>query len=217
MELLWFVVLIFVVAGLSSKSEKRGPSYPSITSPIPQKPAVERSRTQISKPTNTERYGSRGVFAGTGNSSPITTNDSAVFPDESCNKCGKSWRRWENTDNGGYWYSCSGWPRCDNTRDKQMREKFCSNGHRRTSSNTAYTADGHRRCLICRPYPEKKDPIVRSSRNTPNRSVSSAVAHYKSKDLDKFCRNGHRRTDENTYVRPDGERECRICRRIARK
>ena len=34
---------------------------------------------------------------------------------------------------------------------------------------------------------------------------------------DLFCRNGHLRTDEDTYVRPDGERECRICRKIARQ
>jgi len=27
------------------------------------------------------------------------------------------------------------------------------------------------------------------------------------------CRRGHPRTTENTYVRPDGKRQCRVCRR----
>lgn len=31
------------------------------------------------------------------------------------------------------------------------------------------------------------------------------------------CKNGHPYTAENTYVRPDGERECRACKRISRR
>lgn len=33
---------------------------------------------------------------------------------------------------------------------------------------------------------------------------------------DAQCRNGHPRTPENTYIRPDGVRECRICQSAAR-
>jgi len=29
-----------------------------------------------------------------------------------------------------------------------------------------------------------------------------------------YCRHGHRWTPENTYIRPDGIRECRKCRDI---
>lgn len=31
------------------------------------------------------------------------------------------------------------------------------------------------------------------------------------------CRNGHRRTKANTYVRPNGFRECRICKAEAKE
>lgn len=31
------------------------------------------------------------------------------------------------------------------------------------------------------------------------------------------CRNGHWRTDENTYYRANGSRECRLCRDIVRR
>jgi hypothetical protein len=36
-------------------------------------------------------------------------------------------------------------------------------------------------------------------------------------DTDLYCRNGHKRTAENTYIRPNGERECGVCRKNARK
>lgn len=32
-----------------------------------------------------------------------------------------------------------------------------------------------------------------------------------------ICRNGHWRTDENTYYRANGSRECRLCRGIVRR
>jgi hypothetical protein len=47
--------------------------------------------------------------------------------------------------------------------------------------------------LICRPFPE---------------TSSSDDSLYS-----PFCRNGHLRTDADTYVRPSGERECNICRK----
>jgi hypothetical protein len=54
------------------------------------------------------------------------------------------------------------------------------------------------RCLNCRPLP--KSPPQRSKQ-----------------DLDKYCRNGHLRTPESTYTRPNGDRECSICRSNRRK
>lgn len=167
-----------------------------------------------------EQFNHRRVSTAYANASPITASPNlsrGASSDDFCNKCGKRWQKWENSENGGYWYSCSRWPRCDNTREKQILEKFCANGHRRTSSNTAYTAAGHRRCLIRNPPSQKKVVVGRRSQNTPDSRAPRETGRNKAKDLDKFCRNGHRRTTENTYIRPDGERECRICRRILRR
>lgn len=32
---------------------------------------------------------------------------------------------------------------------------------------------------------------------------------------DETCRNGHERTPENIYTRPDGQRDCRACKRAS--
>lgn len=49
-------------------------------------------------------------------------------------------------------------------------------------------------------------------RNRPSRSKYPTP-----KPLAKECGSGHPYTQENTYVRPDGERECRTCKRINRR
>ena len=33
---------------------------------------------------------------------------------------------------------------------------------------------------------------------------------------DKFCKNGHKRSPEDTYVRKNGRRECRVCLTIGK-
>ena len=132
------------------------------------------------------------------------------IPTDNC-ECGGQWVKHVNRNTGGRFFGCSRYPACDNTRDKQQAKNFCSNGHARTSQNTAYNTDGSRRCLICRPLSKV---VVRENYREPKviRTASSA----RSFDSNAYCRNGHKRTSENTYVRPDGERECRICRRNAR-
>ena len=220
MNLLVVLLLILAFVCLSSSRGKKPPTNPRSTPSAPQKIVVESNQGQPSKPLYTEQFNHRGVSTGYANASQVTASPNlsrGASPDDICNKCGKRWRRWENSENGGYWYSCSGYPSCDNTRQKQIREKFCANGHRRTSSNTAYTAEGHRRCLICRPLPEKSVATYRLPSTSSDSRASRETVKRKVSDLDKFCRNGHRRTTENTYVRPDGERECKICRRNARK
>jgi ssDNA-binding Zn-finger/Zn-ribbon topoisomerase 1 len=216
MELLGLVILVFVIVGMSSKPRKTSKTYPKITSPAPQKYAVQKNQSQTSQSAYLKQSRQPGV-TGNANASPFVSNNSDALPDDSCSKCGKEWRRWDNTENGGYWYSCSGWPKCDNTRDKQKREKFCANGHRRTPSNTAYTAAGHRRCLICNPASTRRASDVQQSSGKSGIRVSPQSGRSRTRDLDKYCRNGHRRTDENTYVRLNGERECKVCRRNARK
>jgi hypothetical protein len=220
MELLGFIFLILVVIGFSSNRSKKPSSGLSSTYIAPQRTVVKPNPPQLTKPPIFEHPNHRSTSTNNIVPSPVSTGSNSSRESSSedvCNRCGRRWRRWDNTDNGGYWYSCSGWPGCDNTRDKQLREKFCANGHKRTVSNTAYTAAGHRRCLICRPLAEKKSVERQSSRGNATRRNSSETKRNKTADLDKFCRNGHRRTDENTYVRPDGQRECKVCRQNARR
>lgn len=163
------------------------------------------------------------------------------IPTDRC-RCGGKWVKYVNKVNGGRFFGCSRYPQCENTRERQIADNFCVNGHKRTVENTSYNADGSRRCLICRPIPKSslpdessfsmfcKNGHMRTYEDTyvrpdgkreckicrkNNRLQSPAGSDSSSTNL--FCRNGHLRTNEDTYVRPDGERECRICRRNARK
>lgn len=49
--------------------------------------------------------------------------------------------------------------------------------------------------------------VVTTQENTRRRDI----AH----EYDKYCRNGHERTIENTYISRSGMRSCRICRKLA--
>jgi ssDNA-binding Zn-finger/Zn-ribbon topoisomerase 1 len=220
MELLAAILLIFIFIGLSTARNKKGPSVSGNLSNDSQKRVIVSSQNQAPSPVREEQFKLQSEVVGGTKSSPITPSPnlaSGMSQDDFCNKCGKSWRRWDNTENGGYWYQCSAWPSCDNTRDKQRRDKSCVNGHLRTPLNTAYTSAGHRRCLTCNPGTSKKFVGAQQPKKESDGQVSGATRRNRAIDSDKYCRNGHRRTEENTYVRPDGERECRVCRRNARK
>jgi hypothetical protein len=64
---------------------------------------------------------------------------------------------------------------------------------------------------VCRPL--SKESPGSSYRESQTKGTSNRPSSY---DSNLFCRNGHKRTSQNTYVRPDGERECRVCRKNAR-
>lgn len=136
---------------------------------------------------------------------------SGFQPIDRCEKCGGSWIKHVNKENNGRFFGCSNYPRCKNTRDKQYAEKYCSNGHRRTPENTQVSREGRRRCLICQPRDDSNSLDLSRSRGR----VSSEDFRRGRSETER-CRNGHLRSIENTYVRPDGERECRICRKNAR-
>ena len=133
------------------------------------------------------------------------------IPTDKC-ECGGNWVKHVNKKTGGRFFGCSRYPSCDNTRDKQKAKKFCSNGHPRTGQNTEYNTDGSRRCLICRPL-SKESPSGSYSSANSGRTTSRAGSN----NTNLYCKNGHQRTTENTYVRPNGDRECSICRKNARK
>ena len=220
MELLVVLGFIVGIIWLSSNRSQSRYSSPKSSINMPSKVTVQSPQVP---PADLPQVGTAGFQksgADTVKPSPVTPSSEfsrGTASDDFCNKCGKRWRRWDNNENGGYWFSCSGYPRCDNTRDKQLREKYCANGHRRTPTNTAYTANGHRRCLICRPLSGGSVLEKPLPKKTPDRNSERKRDVGKVLKSDKSCRNGHPRTAENTYIRPDGERECRICRRNARK
>jgi hypothetical protein len=66
----------------------------------------------------------------------------------------------------------------------------------------------HRRCV--RPDHLVPRPAVENTGRSPKAwaNIQKAKTH---------CVNGHLYTDENTYRDPDGSRQCRACRRAARR
>ena len=164
----------------------------------PPKTSTFTSPSQGNKPP----YSTTGEF---------TRSTEGFIPTDKC-ECGGQWVKHVNKTTGGRFFGCSRYPSCDNSREKQQAKNFCSNGHARTSQNTDYNADGSRRCLICRPLP--KESSSDTFRGTNSGRTSSQPSSY---DTNLYCRNGHKRTTENTYVRPNGERECGVCRKNARK
>ena len=152
--------------------------------------------------------GNKTPYSTTGE---FTRSTEGFIPTDKC-ECGGQWVKHVNKTTGGRFFGCSRYPSCDNSREKQQAKNFCSNGHARTSQNTDYNADGSRRCLICRPLP--KESSSDTFRGTNSGRTSSQPSSY---DTNLYCRNGHKRTTENTYVRPNGERECGVCRKNARK
>lgn len=51
----------------------------------------------------------------------------------------------------------------------------------------------------------------------PGGPALTALRSAREKDLSAtHCRSGHRRTEANTYLEPDGTRQCRECRRLAK-
>lgn len=155
---------------------------------------------------------------------PFVRSTTGFIPDDRC-QCGGSWVKHVNSITGGRFFGCSNYPRCTNTRDRQERllngpppldlDRFCKNGHKRTSENTYIDPSGHRSCRECRRISEAGTRSTGSRDARP--STLTSVARGRNEDGYEYCRNGHKRTPENTYVRPDGERECRICRKNARR
>jgi ssDNA-binding Zn-finger/Zn-ribbon topoisomerase 1 len=217
MEFLIVGLLIFFLVSAYSKSNGQNSKYLTRTPVSPPQVVTDRVRNRTMQDSPNNKNAPPVSFNDSSDTSLFRRSNEGYLPDDCCNKCGKEWIKLENSHNGGRFFTCSGWPRCDNTREKQIREKFCVNGHRRTSSNTAYTSDGRRRCLVCRPYPETSTTSQPIPRIVKTGSPPTEKNRKNSIDLGTHCRNGHFRTPENTYTRPDGERECRICRRNARK
>ena len=212
MEVLVVAILILVVLAYLLKNGSENSSKTTIqlnlqspktnAYPNPTPSLTTKTTNTNSSPVNKTSYSTTGEFI---------RSTEGFIPKDKC-ECGGQWVKHVNKSNGGWFFGCSRYPRCDNTRDKQQAKNFCSNGHARTSQNTHYNSDGSRRCLICRPLPEESSNSNFRGLNK-RRTPSKPISH----NTNLYCRNGHKRTTENTYVRPNGERECGICRKNARK
>jgi len=209
------MVLLAVVAWLayrgrdqiSKKSKPRSSYYSTnqtrvVDSQNSLRPNVSSSPSVASTDTrSSEPYSTTGEFR---------RSQEGFVPADRC-LCGGNWIKHVNKENGGRFFGCSRYPTCTNTRDKQINDEQCSNGHRRTAGNTTFNSAGQRRCLICNP--PKKTPRPTTSPHSSTQRVAN-INFFKNND--GYCRNGHLRTPNDTYVRPNGESECKICRRIAR-
>jgi len=81
------------------------------------------------------------------------------------------------------------------------RKTHCKNGHEFTPENTKISKSGGRECRTCKNAAERL-------KRREKRGDMFGVATYK---VRTHCKHGHEFTDENTYVRPDGYKECRMC------
>lgn len=155
--------------------------------------------------------------------------------------CGGSWVKRENSDTGGRFFGCSRYPRCKKTREQVLRDRlgsrysdtYCARGHDKTHFGTVEDPRTGRE--LCKRCIEKGHIQPLRSRRTDDvdldppdtrpmwfgddseeievpSSSSKKVPHGPT----ETCRNGHVRTKENTYTRPDGSIECRVCRKNAR-
>ena len=79
----------------------------------------------------------------------------------------------------------------------------CSNGHE-FAENMVVNDKGWRTCIICRRTASKA-----ASRR--RRGTAPDAAHNGEKT---HCKNGHEFTEDNTYRRPAGGRQCRECGRV---
>ena len=178
-------------------------------------PSTPKSSDQ-SNPTPSKQLTSTSSATRSETTGEFKRSSEGFIPSDRCEKCGGAWVKHVSKENGGRFFGCANYPRCKNTRDKQISDTQCSNGHRRTAYNTQYDAANRRRCLECHPLGNSRttNPQHRSSRArvTQDRVGPTSI----SMSNKEFCRNGHERMPSNTYYRPDGERECRICRRDAR-
>ena len=198
---LGILAYLYMKGSESSSSPKTLTKSNTSTKPNPSPPIKNTKTYSPGSESQRSSYSTTGEFS---------RSTEGFIPADNC-ECGGEWIKHVNKSTGGRFFGCSRYPRCENTRDKQQAKNFCSNGHARTSQNTAYNSDGSRRCLVCRPL--SKESPSSSYRESQTKGTSNRPSSY---DSNLFCRNGHKRTSQNTYVRPDGERECRVCRKNAR-
>jgi len=220
MEFILFGLIILFLVGVSSNRTTRTPTQTFYTSSTNSTGTIEKNLRQPIKSDLNEAGGHTASTSWALQTPPAPPSKQLNVPDDRCNKCGKKWHQFENSETGQKFYGCSGWPNCKNSRQMQLLEKFCGNGHRRTESNNTFTASGARRCLICQPYAKDnlEDFCGSGHRRTESNFTYTAsgarrclICQPFAKDIENFCGNGHQRTHSNTAYTASGARRCLIC------
>lgn len=208
-------LFIFILVIANSSSSKSSKSVPYSNLPKPDFQRSINTSTPRVKPASQKGVDtpSSASISGKEVTGDFVRSTRGFIPSDRCS-CGGTWIKHENRKTGGRFFGCSRYPACKNTRDKQERQtrtqvRKCPNGHVRTIWNSQDNDLGRETCLDCENERELKrlEYLERQEKLSSNR-VST--------DSREVCRNGHPRTSDNTYFRPDGQRECRICRRNAR-
>ncbi|MER7908276.1 HNH endonuclease signature motif containing protein [Streptomyces sp. NPDC096068] len=99
------------------------------------------------------------------------------------------------------------------------RKTHCLYGHELTGANLLPRPNGERHCRTCARWRGRVRDAKAAGR-TPEASPpketlgSTATAPYPTSNT---CRAGHPWTEVSTYIRPNGVRECRLCRSKSRR
>jgi ssDNA-binding Zn-finger/Zn-ribbon topoisomerase 1 len=214
----WLVVIGIAIWLLSNSGGSKGSSSSSRSSfPHSDSGATSSTPNTVRPATNSSRT-SNVIRDG-------------FQPDDRCS-CGGTWVKRENRETGGRFFSCSRYPKCKNSREQVLKARlgeryhdiYCSHGHHKPTSGTVF--DYGRGKEVCKKCVDKGYLVMRSRVDTTS-EVSERRSDRNQKDLKRNtnglsasgvekCRNGHPRTVENTYIRPDGSRECRVCKRNTR-
>jgi hypothetical protein len=104
------------------------------------------------------------------------------------------------------------------------RKTHCPQGHPYSVENTYYTTIGGRRCRTCAQLGTARWKAARRALPSTEPRSRKLVANetlvslrMKANKKKTHCIHGHAFTPENTYVDPDGRRNCRACKRERRR
>ena len=97
---------------------------------------------------------------------------------------------------------------CESPVAKNSKKRYCDNGHIFDENNTKHRKDGTRYCLACSKILWTKQNEVRKEQN---KLAGKSWNDRKGKRLKTHCPQGHEYNEENSLVKKNGGRECRIC------
>lgn len=89
------------------------------------------------------------------------------------------------------------------------RKTHCDWGHELSGENLLPRPNGQRHCRTCARWRQRVKKAVAAGRIPEPAPPKDLATVYRGADL---CRAGHPWTESSTYLRPNGVRECRICR-----
>lgn len=101
-------------------------------------------------------------------------------------------------------------------KNKSLLKTKCIHGHDYTPENTGYSSrNGARYCRLCCRIKESKRRDQKLVKKYPKKyKTEQEIDKIRSSGSNKFCKAGHPFSYENTWVRKDGRRICKICDKL---